>query len=461
MKTINEPRKIIDSIWRHPQPILTVYRPIKFLLITESEDGLLLYNLVTSELVLLDNDETELFNSLPEVYNHKMDELISRHFLVKDDYNENKAVLELRALLKKLNTSKRVNGFTILPTTECNARCFYCFESDHKHCTMTKSQADDVIKYIVLKSKGERVEICWFGGEPLVAKDRITQICSGLRKNNLEFGSSMVSNAYLFNEDLIQTAKTEWNLTNVQITLDGTETVYNESKAYVNPKDNPYKRVLRNIGMLLDSDISVNVRLNVTDSNINDLFDLVDVLEHLYGGKRKFSSYAHAVYEDVGFKPLSYNDETKIMIDTQTVALGIKLREKGLLASAARLPELRYLNCMADNDSCRLIYPDGLVGKCENRSSFDAVGDIYNDITKEDMNNEYKVNIQIKDCEDCALFPNCINLKLCPETGECSTIKRDWKINRYITLIKRVYYKSKQKESENCSNHNLLAECEV
>ena len=34
------------------------------------------------------------------------------------------------------------------------------------------------------------------------------------------------------------------------ITIDGTESIYNKTKAYINPKDNPFLRVLRNINDL-------------------------------------------------------------------------------------------------------------------------------------------------------------------------------------------------------------------
>ena len=48
----------------------------------------------------------------------------------------------------------------------------------------------------------------------------------------------MISNGYLFSEEIIDRAARLWELRNVQITLDGTEKVYNETKAYIAPKDN-------------------------------------------------------------------------------------------------------------------------------------------------------------------------------------------------------------------------------
>ncbi|MCR4621542.1 MAG: 4Fe-4S cluster-binding domain-containing protein [Clostridiales bacterium] len=439
MRTIKEARKNIALLWKRPKPTQAMYRPMKFLLKTRVEDGLLLYNVVTSEMVLADNGEAKYFVGHAAEYNPAMDELIARHFLVPEGFDENRSVQQLRALLKKLEPSKRVNGFTILPTTECNARCYYCFESDHPRCTMTDQIAADTVDYIAEKCKGEPVDIGWFGGEPLVGSKRISQICAGLKAKGIKYKSSMVSNAFLFEEGLIQIAKDEWKLRNIQITLDGTEEIYNETKAYVNPCDNPYRRVLRNIEWLLDNGIAVNVRLNVTDKNLSDLCVLIDELSERFSDKDGFSCYSHAVYDGVGFEPLQYDDCTRDMIDRQTAYLDAKLQEKKLLGSLRRLPYLRVINCMADNDACRLIYPDGRIGKCENRSSVDAIGDIYHDITDPQKDAWYKTVVPNANCDDCCLFPHCFDLEPCPEAGTCSKSKFDWKQKRYVSIMKENY----------------------
>ena len=461
MQTIREARKNIALLWRRPKPSQTVYRPMKFLLRTQVDEGLLLCNVVTSELVLLDGVEKEAFERLPAAYSPEMDELIARHYAVPESFDENRSVRELRALLRKLDAPKRVSGFTILPTTECNARCFYCFESDHKRCTLTEQMTEEVIEYMARVCKGGPIEISWFGGEPLVGNKRISQICAGLRARNIQYRSSMVSNAYLFDEELIKIAKDEWQLKNVQITLDGTETVYNETKAYINPKDNPYKRVLRNIGLLLDSGILVNIRLNVTDQNYEDLDKLVDELAERFGGKEGFSCYSHAVYDGVGFEPLHYNDRTREQVDVQTTSLDTKLQELNLLGSMRRMPRMRVVNCMSDNDACRLIYPDGKIGKCENRSSLEAVGDIYRDITDPEKDAWYKTTAQSPGCRDCCMFPTCMDLESCPEAGVCSEIQREWKSNRYLKLITETYRKFRQNDTQDHPETSDPLECET
>ena len=460
MKTIKAPSKNISLLWRKPQTQHTVYRPMKFLLTAETKDGVLLYNVVTSEMVLLDKEEREVFDSLPAVYSSKMQTLLEGHYIVPEDFDENKSVRELRAIIKKLNPSIRVSGFTILPTTECNARCYYCFESDHKHCTMSESMANNVVEYIIKECRGEPIEIEWFGGEPLVGRNRISQICRGLRENSIKFISSMVSNAYLFDKDIISIAKNEWNLRSVQITLDGTEDVYNKTKAYINPNSNPYMRVLSNIGNLLDSGISVNVRLNVTDKNFDNLRLLIDELSELFGGRSGFSCYSHAVYDEVGFEPLTYDDKLREFIHIQTTELDAELQEKHLLGSLGRLPFLRTMNCMSDNDSCRVIYPDGNIGKCENKSSLDGIGDVFNDITDKEKDAFYKAVNQYNVCDNCCLYPYCINLSICPETGRCSETKVKWKTRRYADLMLKQYMKHMRDGFDSICENITHSECD-
>ena len=460
MKTIKEPVKNIALLWRRPQPAKTVYRPMKFLLRTQVEDGLLLYNVVTSEMVLVESAEKIFFDGSATEYDPAMDELIARHFLVPEGFDENKSVRQLRALIKKLEPSRRVNGFTILPTTECNARCYYCFESDHPRCTMTDQIVADTVNYIAEKCRGEPIEITWFGGEPLVGARQISQLCKGLTEKGIKFRSSIVSNAYLFDEGLIRTAKDEWHLSTAQITLDGTEKVYNETKAYVLPKENPYQRVLRNIDALLEQGIAVNIRLNVTTKNTADLNDLIDDLAARFGGRKGFTAYAHSVYEGVGYDPISYDSSMREWVDRQTSILDTKMQEKKLLGSLAKLPEFHLIHCMSDNNSAQLIFPDGTIGKCENMSSRDGVGDIYRGVTDEAMVARYKETKEIPGCADCSLFPACINLAICPETGKCTRAKLDWKLDRYTVLMKDRYQKYLKSETETHPEETVQPECE-
>ncbi len=178
-------------------------------------------------------------------------ELIDRWFLVPQEHDDRKACHEIRemaALLKPATNT--VTTYVILTTTGCNARCFYCYEKGTKPVVMTAETASKVVRYIVAHRGDENVSIRWFGGEPLVNVKVIDQICTELREQGVPFRSSMVSNGYLMDADMVERAKDLWQLQHVEITLDGMAQTYNRVKDYVYRGVNAFERVLENIGML-------------------------------------------------------------------------------------------------------------------------------------------------------------------------------------------------------------------
>lgn len=56
----------------------------------------------------------------------------------------------------------------------------------------------------------------------------------------------------------------------IQITLDGTKTVYEATKNYIDI-NNAFEKILANIFLLTKNDIHVSIRMNVSRNNIEDL----------------------------------------------------------------------------------------------------------------------------------------------------------------------------------------------
>ena len=193
---------------------------------TPIEAGVLLFNTLTRELLLLSQDE---YARLEE------QEYLKEHwFLIPEDAKEKEyADLVKWVLTTRQKKTTAIKGYTIFPTTDCNARCFYCFELGRTRIPMCLDVALKTVRYIKEHCCGEKVSISWFGGEPLFNQAAIETICDGLRNENVEFRSTMVSNGYLFDADTVQKAVSDWNLQRVQVTLDGTEQVYNKTKAFV------------------------------------------------------------------------------------------------------------------------------------------------------------------------------------------------------------------------------------
>ena len=137
-----------------------IYRPLDYCVEQPVEGGMLLFNLLTRELVLLTAEE----------YAHRdgLAELKERWFLVPEDANEKEyADLVKWVLSNRQKKTKNITGYTIFPTTDCNARCFYCFELGRSRIPMNNETAQKTARYIKAHCGGETVSIRWFGGEPL------------------------------------------------------------------------------------------------------------------------------------------------------------------------------------------------------------------------------------------------------------------------------------------------------
>lgn len=425
MQVLNKASGKIEKAWGKQKIKDCQYRLMKYTISENCDDGLLLHNVITGELVLLDENEKSLLDNLPCKADEKYFELIEKHFLVPIDFDERKIVGQLRQLLTLLEKKGNITGYTILPTTYCNARCFYCYECDFKHVHMTEEIAHDAVQYMIKHSGGEKISIGWFGGEPLVGVKIISQISRELTENGVEFSSSMISNGALFNEKLVDEAKILWNLKRVQITIDGTEKIYNEVKDYISMKGSPYLTVLNNIRMLSKAGIKVSIRINLGFHNVDDTKKLIEELCERFSDCENVSMYVHELYENEGAEPTKYTDEQRDYITNKVNDFNRFVLEHGKYFEKRGLPKLKNSYCMADNDGAVIINPDGVLTKCEHCSSVDGFGTIYSDEYDKANLAQFKKYRDIVDCYDCPLYPKCCILDKCLQFTACSKPKRE------------------------------------
>lgn len=448
MKTIIPAKENISRLWGYPKPKDTIYRFMKYLLRVECKDGTLLHNNVTGQLILLSKEEVKVLSNSPIGPTEKNQELISNHFLVPEDFDEYRSVKQLRKIYHSRSSGDAINHYVILPTTFCNARCFYCYESDYPRAHMTEETADKLINYIAEHHQNKNVLLSWFGGEPLVGIKRIDQITQGLKNRNISFSSSMISNGYLFDEEVAERSVKLWNLKRVQITLDGTEEVYNNVKAYTNVKDSPYQRVLRNIDLLRKQGIQVNIRLNVDFYNKDNIGKLIEELGERYSESEKIAVYLNILFNDQGFEPVHHTQEEIIQLAEIVDAYTERLEELKIAHKRYKVPSLTVSQCMADNPHTVEIQPDGSFCRCEHESILDSYGNIDEGVLDPEKPLKWQEIIERTDeCPECCFYPSCYMLKYCMNAGDpCidSFRSRDRKI--YEEIILRAYEKSLEGE---------------
>lgn len=353
--------------------------------------------------------------------------LVRLRFIVPKDADEVKSylgIVEVIRLFTKKNTLGH-KGYVILPTTACNARCFYCYESGIEFKSMDDKTADDAVDYIVRTKSDDSVRIQWFGGEPLLGEAVIDRICAGLQKKGIDYASTIITNGSLITPELAEKMRTVWNINNAQITLDGTREEYLRRKAYVSGYEDAYERVMNGIGLLLDVGIRVSIRLNADDENIDDLFLLADELKQRFGGYKHVFVYPRSLFSGCG----AVKRGKSVPLHGRVFELYKKLYELGLSTSKSD-HGLRPYFCMADiPNGASAIAPDGRLFACEHMSAENEIGSIYDyDEEWERRSRFIETNRRVNkcpECIDCPFMPQCTVSAHCPvEDEDCISMLR-------------------------------------
>ena len=323
------------------------YRLITYVIQCPVSDGVLLYHTLTCCMVLLTQEEYAQLTT--------QQELIDNWFLVPEQHDDHKLCQQIRQMAQLFKPSPQtISAYTILPTTGCNARCFYCYEKGTIPVTMTAETANKVVRYILAHRGEEKVCLSWFGGEPLYNVQVIDQICSELKEHDVTFKSKMTSNGYLFDAEMVQRAKDLWQLKNVQITLDGREKAYNLVKRYIYDNVNAFERVLKNIELLTKANIHVQVRLNVDKHNIEEMLLLLPLLHERFGDNKQLSVYSHELFGERTPEDNAALYEQRMKLEQLIVECGYKRRRE-------LQKDIKLNHCMADNDNSVIISPAGFL----------------------------------------------------------------------------------------------------
>lgn len=388
---------------------------------------LLIFNTRSCSLVKLDYlDYYKWRTDFTKLDSKDLSWLIEHRFIV-DNEDELSSVMELYNHIVSRDLDP---VYRILTTTACNARCIYCFEKEMSVQTMDLQTADRVIDFIKHSLNNHKaIRLDWFGGEPLINKEIISYVCTKLREvlPNIIFQSSMTSNGSLFDQETILESK-NWNLTSVQITLDGTESVHDSIKRYTSNKYN-FKKTIENIHNLIDNDISVSIRLNFHTGNVPDLLNLIDFLYNEYG--TKIGVYASQIY-DVGKVSEKYEP-----MFAGNILIG-KLVEYGYLKLEKIIEQSQRTCGFATHSNYYIINPNGSLTKCVesfSRPELSVVGDVRDDKLNIDLIDEWSKPVSDKRCINCIYLPMCFGGCVAARWGIVST--RCFRYKNFMELIIR------------------------
>ncbi len=325
---------------------------------------------------------------------------------------------EVQKLLQELDNSflkSRELSLTILATENCNFRCVYCYEKFENNL-ISEDVINSILKFIskeIKRRKLQKIDIVWFGGEPLLAINRIklfSQRLTELIKNkNIIYTGHMSTNGYLLKEKTANILINKFNIKNFQITVDGPKEIHDKYRPLKNGKGT-YDIIIKNLKTLRDSNLKFHIfiRINYDRSSIYKIMDwLPDFLENFRNDER-FSLYPHEIFgqSNVCMSP-------KIPFDMIKLALSYNLGNK--LSSLY----YKFNFCYAARPDSLVIMPDGSLRKCTvalyDKENF--VGHINKNgdlVLNENFNKWVNLYKQVPEkCKICTIFPICMGIN-CP-----------------------------------------------
>lgn len=385
------------------------YKYSEFNILYENNDNtFLFFNTYSGAILNITREEYNTFKNFSFDKIDKDNELFkiyySNGFIVDEDKDERK-ILQLMRIKNAIQT--RSMFFRILPTTDCNARCFYCYEQGVEHIDMHDSDIDNVVKFIenCLQDDTKNIGIQWYGGEPLLKYDLIKKITIKLKnlfkQREIKYTFSMISNGALLEKLHPKLLKEELELKNIQISLDGYKNEYITRKAYTFLDDDIFDNVIKNIDILASEGIRVDVRLNCDGLNYKSMLELIDYLGKQLNYKNNINVYAYPLYGT--YVKNEIKTPNNINRDMFLTIINKLIKNK-----LYRIPSFRVkLNsCGATNYNSFDILPNGNLLKCMMNTS-DIVGNVREGIKYNDKFFKWCTLELPEQCEKCKYLPIC------------------------------------------------------
>lgn len=224
-----------------------------------------------------------------------------------------------------LEKYKYVTNVCLNLTDACNLACRYCFVEQHPHFMeydTAKTAVDWLITNLrVSKEKGfrkhnEKINITFFGGEPMIMWDKIIVPLTEYIKTTYpqEIELNMTTNGTLLNEDRIKFLKE--NDISVLLSIDGAEQTQSYNRPCQNG-DNSFDLVVKNIPALLEAFPQTTFRGTIIPDTVDQLFKNYIFAEYMGFKSIYFMPNNREVWDDDHYQILA--EQLKLIYDYREV----------------------------------------------------------------------------------------------------------------------------------------------
>lgn len=381
----------------------------KYLYLFQKENKNFLYAPLTNSFAELDDDVYKKLlaiqngiDFLDDLDDEEKNLLIRMKVINVDDELEiNK--LKFNILMRRYDP--RHLNLTLNPTLACNFSCPYCFELTHTPHFMSDKVEDDIIAFIQRHKLLSHLQVTWFGGEPLLAFERIVTLTKRMQSIGLKYNAGMITNGYLLTEEKVKLFE-ELQISSVQITIDGLEQTHN-ARRYKKGGAPTYQTIMKNIehAQHISPKTRIVVRVNVDKNNSNEFFGV-------------FNYFRDKQYPNVVVYPGFVNDNSGngqnhcVYNSSEIAAFLMDAYHKHQYNSNYFYPNNITRACAVRNPNAIVVGPLGELYKCWNDvGNLDrSYGNIDGRMTHEEVLYEYLMKadyLNDEKCNTCIFFPVC------------------------------------------------------
>jgi len=385
-------------------------------LFNSNDHGYLLYNSLTNSFAQIEEDTYLLFEKVkqnPAVLTdnfstEEIDQLREAKIIVDNDYDEYLNI-KLQRHLKRFDKSRMT--LTIAPTLHCNLACDYCFEEARPNVYMSNEVEEGILNFLKRHTDVKMMSITWYGGEPLLDFDRVVSLTQKIKKLDIAFQSSVITNGYLLTDEVIGRL-IDLHIKQVHITIDGPEEIHNKRRPHIK-EQNSYEVIYNNMlklkPLLKEKKLALSVRVNIDHTNRSYYHTVYNKVRSDFKGLQ-VSVYPGIVKKSYG----SCSSVDDILMDNQEQAnFNIEQYLQHGIKSADFFPVKVNGECMARQLYGYLIDARGDIYKCwtDVGQKKDAIGNILDKTTVNAKQiTRYLTGSDMFDkqeCQECFFLPVC------------------------------------------------------
>lgn len=398
------------------------------------DENVYIYNSLEASLSKLSESEFNILTQSPDQIEDPvfLQKLKKTGILIPDDLDE---LTMIRENMYASRYSSSSLSLTIAPTADCNFRCSYCYEKGrYENTRMTEKTQKELLEFVRRNLEGRKhLDICWYGGEPLLAMEIIEKLTEEFEsicaEKEIGFSAGMITNGYLLTPDTAARLN-KCKISYIQVTLDGTEKVHDQRR-YLKNGQGTFRRIIENLRESYDLLPAVSLRVNLDRQNSGELENVAEII-HAFDLQHKIHVYPGHVQAIDG---CCHKNQCLSNEEYSEIYLQHRMKGKDMTLP----PRVRH-SCTADSGNGFVIGADGLIFRCwddigkENLACSTLRGENRNKtIYYQYLTHDPTLDTQ---CLDCKLLPICMGG--CPRIS--ANRKEEKKCSPYIHVLNQFLY---------------------